>query len=121
MSYPYTVDQLRNMGEGLWSTRWDALVYLKFVGTEPQWTWHYRALDMNADGAITVSDIWMWAKWALTLPGDYALLSVMRWMPAAAQFLEVSPVSLGGVLSSALSTIAWILLLGLIANVDAGK
>jgi len=62
---------------------------------------------MNRDGLVTVSDLWLWVKWAFYAPGDCILLGVMLQMPQVAKFLEVSTLMLYGWWSFAISLWVW--------------
>ena len=58
--------------------------------------WTFQA-DMNGDGAVTVSDIWLWLKWLWFYPGDWILL---QFGPTKiGKFFELSPQDYGGRLS----------------------
>ena len=35
----------------------------------PMRQWDFNA-DMNSDGAVTISDLWLWGKWLYFYPGD---------------------------------------------------
>ena len=50
----------------------------------------YIAIDLNCDGAFTISDVWLWLKWWFFMPGDGLLWALMQW-PEASTFLELSP------------------------------
>ena len=32
--------------------------------------------DMNCDGAVTISDVWLWAKYVFYAPGDFMLMTL---------------------------------------------
>jgi hypothetical protein len=70
-----------------------------------------RALDMNADGTVTISDAYLWLQWLFWLPGDYSIIALMKWAPAAALFMELSPASLASGTSTALSIAFWFILI----------
>ena len=61
----------------LWATRWDRLYYPD-PDTEGRLRWYERAEDMNHDGAVTISDVGLWAQWLWSLPGDYVLIGLGR-------------------------------------------
>jgi hypothetical protein len=69
------------------------------------------SLDANGDGAVTISDTWLWLKWLFFLPGDVALLLLMTYADGIASFLEVTFESEGGWLSASFSVFLWVLLL----------
>lgn len=77
--------------------------------------WEALKQDMNGDGAFTIGDVWGWAGWILFLPGDGAVIALMKYAPGVAQFLELSPAFLGGWVSGALSTIVWMFTWGIVA------
>jgi hypothetical protein len=111
MTYRYTTDELRFIGNELLSTRLESLVYQESIDAAVKWTSYARALDMNIDGAVTVSDVGLWFKRLFWLPGDYAIIAAMAWVPRVAQFLEIGPGSLAGLLSGVLSAIVWLMAL----------
>jgi len=61
--------------------------------------------DMNADGVVTISDMWLWVKWVMYLPGDGVIAVVGP--TVIGRFLELTPESFGGVTSLVLSVILW--------------
>ena len=75
--------------------------------------------DMNYDGSITISDVWLWFKWLYFYPGDYLIRLVINKTPELAHFLEISHESYGETLSGIISLIVWgigiLVTLGLIA------
>jgi hypothetical protein len=75
------------------------------------------AADMNNDGRITISDVGLWVKWMLFLPGDGFLSIVILGAPDMADFLEIDSSNLYGWVSLALSLVLWpfIAIAGLIA------
>jgi hypothetical protein len=64
--------------------------------------------DMNLDGVVTISDAWLWAKWAYFLPGDMFAL-VLLGTPVG-NFLEINITSLEGIGSGVLSFFFWFVL-----------
>ena len=76
--------QLRRKGERLWDERWTFTA------------------DMNGDGAVNLSDLWLWAQWMFFAPGDLLLLVCMKHFPGLALFLELDAASLSGPLSGTL-------------------
>ena len=77
--------------------------------------WEMIRADMNYDGLVTISDIWLWVKWLFFLPGDSAIWLVTDRASEFAIFLELSAADYGGWLSGFLSVIGWLLALMLIA------
>lgn len=69
------------------------------------------SLDLNHDSHITVSDIWLWLIWIMTLPGD-ALLQCILASKSLARFFELTERSFGGVASVTFSLCYWWLLGG---------
>ena len=76
--------QLRQTAERLWEERWtfDA--------------------DMNGDGVVNLSDVWLWVNWLFFAPGDLLLLLCMTHLPELAVFLEIDPTLVSGPLSGTL-------------------
>ena len=70
--------------------------------------WAFAA-DMNGDGAVTVSDLWLWAKWLYFYPGDLFFYGLMSGPKALASFFELSPANYGGIVSGALSLFVWLI------------
>jgi len=77
--------------------------------------WTFVA-DMNSDGAVTISDVWLWFKWLYFYPGDGMLYVAMKSTPALAQFFEMSSMSYGGGLSGTVSFFTWLTVLGVAAS-----
>lgn len=69
--------------------------------------WSFFA-DMNGDGAITISDVWLWIKWLYFYPGDGLHYALMHGLPKLAEFFEVSSASYGGGFSGVVSFFAWL-------------
>ncbi len=71
-----------------------------------QWKW---ASDMNADGMITISDVWAWVGWLFYYPGDmfiyYRVFAPL--INNVARFFETSPPQYGGSFSFWVSLAAW--------------
>jgi hypothetical protein len=77
---------------------------------DPNSAWDVRwtfIWDMNRDGFVTISDVWLWMKWAFFIPGDFILLVIMLKTPSIAGFLEISPSMLYGWWSLFLSIFIW--------------
>jgi len=69
--------------------------------------WSFVA-DMTGNGTVTVSDLWLWIEWLYFWPGDGLIYLVMRYLPGAAGFLELTPARFGGPLSLFISFGLWI-------------
>ena len=76
----------------------------------------FIAKDMNCDGVFTISDIWPLIEWVFFLPGDSLVLGLMAALPGVATFFELTPESLGGSASVALSIMAWLWALGAVVG-----
>ena len=66
--------------------------------------WDFVA-DMNMDGLITISDVWLWFKWLFFIPGDSLILFLGP--SAVGRFFEMSPENYGGGFSFLMSASAW--------------
>ena len=75
-----------------------------------QWTF---VSDMNYDGAITISDIWLWVKWLYFYPGDGFFYVLLHKMIDIANFLEITYSDYGGLLSGIISFYFWIFFVGI--------
>ena len=51
--------------------------------------------DMDYNGAVTVSDVWLWVKWLYFLPGDFIVRLFLE-EGTLSTFLEISLASYGG-------------------------
>jgi uncharacterized iron-regulated membrane protein len=83
--------------------------------------WAFVA-DMNYDGAVTISDVWLWVKWLYFYPGDLFLAGLMSGFPGVARFFEITSGSYGGFFSGVLAAIVWLVacfLVPLISVLDA--
>ena len=99
-----TEQQLRLAANAAWDERWRL------------------AWDMNGDGAITISDAWLWLKWVFFAPGDLLLLILMKYAASVALFIEITPADLGGMASGTISALAWLWIVAAIkANREKGK
>jgi hypothetical protein len=67
--------------------------------------------DMNRNGMVTVSDVWLWIKWAYFWPGDGLIWLAITYTPDLAKFLELSPGKYSGPLSLFLSFPMWVVFL----------
>lgn len=54
--------------------------------------------DMDYNGAVTVSDVWLWVKWLYFLPGDFIVRLFLEegTLSTLSTFLEISLASYGG-------------------------
>jgi hypothetical protein len=68
---------------------------------------------MNADGRITVSDLWLWLVHVFFLPGDGLLWLLLTYVPGFARFLEVDAGSYGSFFAAIISAIVWLFALAL--------
>ncbi len=76
--------------------------------------WEFLA-DMNYDGAITVSDVGLWAKWFMHYPGDYLISKMIG--TDFGNFFEVSSSDYGGGFSIFIAIILTILfVIGLVID-----
>ena len=116
MSYRYSEEELSFVGDALWENRWSHLIQMEFVEGNPRWTSYRRAMDMNIDGSVTISDVALWGKWLFWLPGDYSIIAIMKWAAPIASFFELDPSNLTGVISSLISLLVWLLVVGAVAN-----
>jgi len=64
--------------------------------------------DMNYDGAVTISDIWLWVKWAYFYLGDLFLYGVNQVLPEVARFFELSCDNYGGWISGVISPLLFL-------------
>ena len=69
--------------------------------------WKFIA-DMNYDGYVTISDVWLWFKWLFFLPGDFALKFTIIKIEGLAIFFEISFADYGGFLSGIISFVFWL-------------
>jgi hypothetical protein len=80
------------------------------VDCGPRWNFIH---DMNRDGVYSASDLWLQIKWLFLAPGDGVVCLVAQ-APGFGGFLHAG---YGSFVSIALSCVAWILLLYLLASV----
>jgi hypothetical protein len=73
--------------------------------------WHFVA-DANGDGQITISDVGLWIGYFFFIPGDVLLLSIMRWLPGFAAFMEMTPKLIYGWWSGIISGFVWLTFIG---------
>lgn len=84
------IKKTQELGEQIWQLR------TKGVG------------DVNQDGIFTVSDFLLWAQWYILIPGDFLLISIMKYAPAIAVFLELDVTSISGIASWIISILFWL-------------
>jgi len=77
--------------------------------------WKFVA-DMNSNGNVTISDVWLWCKWLYFYPGDWLLGLMIHKFPQYANFLKLSYDDYGGVLSGVISFFVYSSLLVLLIN-----
>jgi hypothetical protein len=78
------------------------------MGIVRQWEF---AADMNQNGLVTVTDVWLWIKWGYFWPGDGLIWLAINYTPGLAKFLELSPGKYSGPLSLFLSFPMWVVFL----------
>ena len=66
------------------------------------------AMDMNCDGAVTISDVALWVSWLFYVPGD-GLLWLLMQHPDAVIFLELTPSVYFGWVSAIASAVGWLI------------
>jgi hypothetical protein len=66
--------------------------------------------DMNFDGSVTISDVWIWVKWAYFYLGDLFLYCINLVLPEGAKFFELTCNSYGGWVSGLLSPVLFFVL-----------
>ena len=66
--------------------------------------WNFDA-DMNHDGIVTISDVFLWFQWLYFYPGDF-LLNILIGTDIG-QFLELSPRDFGRIGSGVVSFVIW--------------
>ncbi|WP_253711823.1 hypothetical protein [Bradyrhizobium sp. WD16] len=86
---------------------------IRMLDPPDAWTmrWHF-VIDINGDGQITISDVWLWASYIFFAPGDVILLGIMLKLPSVAAFLEMTPKLVSGWWSFAISFLFWAIFLG---------
>ncbi len=75
--------------------------------------WKFVA-DMNFNGNVTISDVWLWCKWLYFYPGDWLLGLMIHKIPLYANSLELSYDDYGGFLSGVISFFVYSSLLWLL-------
>ena len=82
----------------------------------PRWGF---AWDMNGDGSVTLTDVWLLLGWVFHLPGDAVLALVLNNAPGFARFLELSVGQYGGLLTGVISFAVWsIILILIVLSID---
>jgi len=64
--------------------------------------------DMNFDGLITISDVFLWIQWLVFYPGDWLISKMIG--TEFGVFLEVSSSNYGGVFSGFVALVIFIVL-----------
>jgi len=72
---------------------------------EAERLWSFEA-DMDQNGAITISDIWLWVDWLFFYPGDFLILGIMKFGDIHT-FFELSSNTFGNWFSGIISFIFW--------------
>ena len=85
----------------------------QFTATQFNEAFPRLAADMNWDGAVTISDVWLWVKWFYFLPGNL-LVQVIGPTPLGT-FLEIDLLSYHGVGSGIVSAIAWLFIVPILS------
>ena len=65
-------------------------------------------VDVNGDGAFTISDVLHFLGNAFFVPGDWLIWTTATYAPSLAGFLELGPSAYGGILSGFVSAFAWL-------------
>ena len=79
-----------------------------------RWSWP-KNHDFNGDGVFTISDIFQGIGWVFYAPGDLILYAFLSGKPASVEFLELTYRDYGGVFSTAVSVVTWLIVGGLSA------
>jgi hypothetical protein len=95
-------EQLRRSADLAWDQRW---TFIK---------------DANGDGIVTISDVSKWVEWLFFVPGDLAILALIKNLPDLAVFLEITPNMLSGWLSGIVSLCAWLIIWSIFSALDRG-
>jgi len=91
---PTNIAHLKEIAEGAWQARW-------------QLSW-----DLNNDGSVNLTDIWLFLRWVFFMPGDFALLMLMLHATTVALYLGIGVNLLSGAISGAISAVVWIIVFG---------
>lgn len=70
--------------------------------------WLAFSRDMNSDGQLTLTDVWLWLVQLFFLPGDGLIWLMLTYAPGLARFLELGSGSYGGLFSAITSVAAWL-------------
>jgi len=70
--------------------------------------WMAFRQDMNSDGQLTLTDVWLWAEQVFFLPGDGFIWLMLSYAPGLARFLEIGSGSYGGFFSAIVSVATWL-------------
>ena len=76
--------------------------------------WAAFRQDMNSDGQLTLTDVWLWAVQVFFLPGDGFIWLLLSYAPGLARFLEIGSDSYGGLFSAIVSVATWLFALVMI-------
>ena len=68
--------------------------------------WSFVA-DMNYNGLVTISDVWLWFKWLYFYPGDLFIYLSVNSFPSFASFFEISYNDYSGFLSGVVSFVLY--------------
>ena len=68
--------------------------------------WFFEA-DMDQNGVITISDLWLWVQWLFFYPGDLLILGIMKFGDIHT-FFELSSSTFGNWFSGIISFIFWL-------------
>ncbi|HSH49416.1 MAG TPA: hypothetical protein VK991_12600 [Halomonas sp.] len=72
--------------------------------------WAFVA-DINHNGSITISDVWLWFKQLYFYPGGGLLYCIIHKTPQITAFFEITFSSYGGIFSGVISFLCWLILL----------
>ena len=67
--------------------------------------WFFEA-DMDQNGVITISDLWLWVQWLFFYPGDLLILGIMKFGDIHT-FFELSSSTFGNWFSGIISFVFW--------------
>jgi hypothetical protein len=91
---PTDIAHLKEAAEAAWSARWQT------------------AWDMNHDGSVNLTDVWLFLRWVFFAPGDFVLLALMLYTTGFAALVGIGTQMLFGAVSGAISAVVWILVFG---------
>ena len=78
------------------------------MGNGARAAWMSFRQDMNGDGQVTLSDVWLWLVHVFFLPGDGFVWLMLTSAPGLARFLEIDGGSYGGLFSAIASVAIWL-------------